>query len=285
MMRFLVIFAVAMTSVTVKAEGKIDRSGSLPAPSRASLDGRVPSLIPLGVLAPGDVTESLLIQVFDEANAIWGPAGIVLDWHRITSKEADADGRVTVEIEDDRRDFGGRRRALGSIPFTAKGPAPSIHLSLSAAEAMIRETPVVIDATIGMHETLMGRALGRALSHELGHYLLKSKGHTRQGLMRATWPSAELLSIDRRGFELTAEERAAAERANQPIEPSPRHGLRFTGSAFCRGCTNAGIPHAVGDDVCDYRHKSAIVPSGIGSDCAQRDLPRGGGTRVLSGVS
>jgi len=45
-----------------------------------------------------------------------------------------------------------------------------------------------------MHERLIGRALGRAFSHELGHYILKSKGHTSQGLMRATWPSEQLLS-------------------------------------------------------------------------------------------
>ena len=31
------------------------------------------------------------------------------------------------------------------------------------------------------------------------------------GLMRANWPSDELLSNDRRGFELTAEQRAATE--------------------------------------------------------------------------
>ena len=79
------------------------------------------------------------------------------------------------------------------------------------AEALIRRTPGVTDATIAGHEILIARALGRALSHELGHYLLKSRVHTPHGLMRATWPSDELLSNDRRGFELTAEQRAAAE--------------------------------------------------------------------------
>jgi hypothetical protein len=116
---------------------------------------------------------------------------------------------MTVTIDDDRKEFG--EGALGWIPFTADGPAPSIRLSRANAEALIRRTPGVTDATIVQHEILIGRALGRALSHELGHYLLKSKVHTPHGLMRATWTSDELFSNDRRGFELTAKQRAATE--------------------------------------------------------------------------
>ncbi len=220
MVRFLTTLAVAATSVTVQADRTTNWSINpavqlnktlLIARSRASLDGRVPSAISVGVFGPPDVTEALVIRVFDEANAIWGPTGIALDWHRITSKNMAVPWHVTVTIDDDRKDVAGRRGALGWIPFTTHGPAPSIHLSRINAEALIRRTPGVTDATILGHEVLIGRALGRALSHELGHYLLKSKVHTPHGLMRATWSSDELLSSDRRGFELTAEQRAAAE--------------------------------------------------------------------------
>jgi hypothetical protein len=100
---------------------------------------------------------------------------------------------------------------LGWILFTADGPASSIGLSRANAEALIRQMPGVTGATIVGHEILIGRALGRALSHEIGHYLLKSKLHSPHGLMRANWPSDELLSNDRRGFTLTAEQRAAVE--------------------------------------------------------------------------
>jgi hypothetical protein len=221
-MRFLAMLAVAAASVAVQAERRVDRSVSLPAQSRASLDASVTATIPIGVFAPADVTESLLIRVFDEANAIWAPSGIVLDWHRITSEKAAARCRMTVQIvDDDREDFPHQRGALGSIPFTADGPTAFIRLSRANAESVIRGTPAAIDATIAPNETLLGRALGRALSHELGHYLLRSKGHTRHGLMRATWPSGELLSIDRHGFELTAEERAVAERGRREFASCP----------------------------------------------------------------
>ena len=224
MVRFLTTLAIAATSVTVQADRTTNWSVDpvvqwnktlLIARSRASLDGKVPSAISVDVFAPPDVTEALVIRVFDEAKAIWGPTGIALDWHRITSKDMAAPWHVTVTIDDDEKDVARRPGALGWIPFTAYGPAPSIRLSRANAEALIRRTPGVTDRTIVGNEILIGRALGRALSHELGHYLLKSKVHTPHGLMRANWPSDELLSTDRRGFELTAEQRAAAEPSNR----------------------------------------------------------------------
>jgi hypothetical protein len=220
MVRFLTTLAVAASSMTVQADRTTNWSVDpvvlwnktiLIARSRASLDGKVPSAISVDVFAPPDVTEALVIRVFDEARAIWGPTGIALDWHRLTSKDKAAPWHVTVTIEDGPQDVAGRPGALGWIPFTAYGPAPSIRLSRGNAEALIRRTPGVTDRTIVGNETLIGRALGRALSHELGHYLLKSRVHTPHGLMRATWPAEELFSIDGRGFELTAEQCAAAE--------------------------------------------------------------------------
>jgi len=195
MVRFLTTLAVAAITVTVQA----DRTTNLSAKA-----------ISVGVFAPPDVTESLVIRVFDEANAIWGPTEIAFDWHRITPQDIAAAWQMTVTIDDERKGFAEQHGALGWILFTADGPAPSIGLSRANAEALIPRTPGVTGATIVGHEILIGRALGRALSHEIGHYLLKSKAHTPHGLMRAMWPSDELLSNDRRGFRLTAEQRAAA---------------------------------------------------------------------------
>jgi len=221
MVRFLTTLAVAAATVTVQGDRTTDPSANavvrwnktlLSARSRASLDGSVPSAISVGVFAPPDVTESIVIRVFDEAKAIWGPTNIAFDWRRITSTDMAAEWQLAVTIDDEREGFAEGHGALGWIPFTADGPAPSIHLSRANTEALIRQTPGVAATTIVGHEIMIGRALGRALSHEIGHYLLKSKVHTPRGLMRANWPSDELLSHDRRGFELTAEQRAIVER-------------------------------------------------------------------------
>jgi hypothetical protein len=51
-------------------------------------------------------------------------------------------------------------------------------------------------------EILVARAMGRALAHELGHYFLASKIHTRRGLLQANRSAAELFAEERNGFRI-----------------------------------------------------------------------------------
>jgi len=54
----------------------------------------------------------------------------------------------------------------------------------------------------------LGRAPGRALAHELGHYLLPLKTHTPAGLMRGRRSRDEFFAPWRTGFEPGPQERA-----------------------------------------------------------------------------
>jgi hypothetical protein len=56
---------------------------------------------------------------------------------------------------------------------------------------------------------LLGRAMGRALAHEIGHYLLASKLHTARGLMQASHTASEFFGADRRSFAIDAAQRQA----------------------------------------------------------------------------
>ena len=181
-----------------------------PPPLVSSHDRRSLPLIQVALFAPLDVKDSLVSRICDETDAIWRPAGITFEWHRITSTETAHAPRLDVAIDEGRSDGYEGHVALGWIPFTSGGPLRSIHLSRSNAEALLLRTPGVEDKTLSTHERLLGRALGRALSHELGHYFLRSKLHTSQGLMRAVRSSEEFFRISRDGFELNGEERQAA---------------------------------------------------------------------------
>jgi hypothetical protein len=193
---------IAVLSLTLLLSGSSDVVGHL---------GSLPP-IPITVFAPLDVTDSLVSQMCAETDAIWKPAGIKFEWHRLTSTEAVRKRWLDVTIDERRNDVheGPATLPLGWIPFTENGPQPSIHLSLSNAEELLLSTPGVEDKTISTHQTLLGRALGRALSHELGHYLLRSKVHTPHGLMRGTRSSEEFFGFGRYGFELTVQEREDA---------------------------------------------------------------------------
>ena len=170
-----------------------------------------PSVTPitLAVVAPRDVSDSLVNRICTEAEAIWGPTGIAFEWDRHESTTRA--GRWTIEVTiDDRHAPDGRDGALGWVLFTTEGAESSLHLSRASAEALLRNTPGMSAPTIFSHEALIGRALGRALAHEFGHYIFQSGVHTLRGLMRAGLTSDEIFRLDRDGFELTSQERATA---------------------------------------------------------------------------
>jgi len=162
------------------------------------------------VFAEPGVTDALLRRICAETDAIWGAAGITLDWQRGRQNDHSTSQHLMVTIDDSRTTAPEARQALGWIAFTPEGPNPSIHLSLASTEDLLRGVTTISNMTIAGHEMMVGRALGRALAHEIGHYLLKSKVHASHGLMRAVWPSDGFFSISRRGLEITAQERETA---------------------------------------------------------------------------
>jgi hypothetical protein len=167
-------------------------------------------VVPIAVVAARDVTDTLVDHICAEASAIWESAGITFEWHRVGSDDEAGDWPLAITIDDRRASVQEPRCALGSITFTADRPDRSIHLSRPCAEELLHTTSGLNDAPFALRDTLIGRALGRALAHELGHYLLQSKVHTSRGLMRQVWSSSDSFAISRSGFELTGEQRAAA---------------------------------------------------------------------------
>jgi hypothetical protein len=165
--------------------------------------------IAVAVVAPRDVTDSLVNRICAEAEAIWAPAGVAFEWNRDASKDKAHRPAIEVTI-DDRRAPAGRDDALGWLTFAGDNPDRCIHLSRASAEGLLRDRPGLNDATITTHEAFIGRALGRALAHELGHYIFRSKVHTPRGLMRKTWTAGETFALSRYGFELTPQELATA---------------------------------------------------------------------------
>jgi hypothetical protein len=70
------------------------------------------------------------------------------------------------------------------------------------------------------NDMLLSRALGRALAHEIGHYLLGTSRHTRGGLMRAHFFPLELLEpATRWRYGLRKADRDAL-RSCRPVAPA-----------------------------------------------------------------
>ena len=119
------------------------------------------------------------------------------------------------------------RVPLGWIVFDdVTVPEQEIYLSYANARQMMEEARGVVgiidQMPIMQRETLLARAMGRALAHELGHYLLASKVHTERGLMKATMTAAELFMPDSGAFRLEPAQRrsVAARLRGEPLVAS-----------------------------------------------------------------
>lgn len=95
---------------------------------------------------------------------------------------------------------------LASILFVNGQPTPLITAYAGEVERLLNA--VRLDGrTLGdlpgiVRFRLTGRALGRAVAHELGHFLFASANHAASGLMRARHQAAELIAPFRQAFRV-----------------------------------------------------------------------------------
>ena len=160
----------------------------------------------VNVSAPADVPDMVVTKAMFEANTIWRPAGVSFAWRRNESMPARIRvtiGSVDAPISKD------NTLTIGWVHFDeTQTPAPDIYLSYVNAERMFDESRGTRNMTRLEHHTLIGRALGRALAHELGHVLLASKTHTPHGLMQATRGASDFFGPEAVHFEITPSQRA-----------------------------------------------------------------------------
>jgi hypothetical protein len=84
---------------------------------------------------------------------------------------------------------------LGWIEFWGNTPSNVVRVSAGAALEAARDARTQ-DRMASGHplaalRIIAARLVGRAIAHELGHYLLRSRRHTSNGLMRPVFPAYE----------------------------------------------------------------------------------------------
>jgi hypothetical protein len=166
-----------------------------------------------------------------EAASIWRSAGVELDWAS-GSAELAADGRTLRLLVVERP---GAPSRAGSFAV-----AELIRLDGGAAVAIasIDRARQVVENTTGTSplrparwdDNLVGVVLGRAIAHEIGHFLLSTQTHAKHGLMRAQFSPHEFTDLRSTTFALDAEAAAwLANRARPAIWPAASQaGSRFS---------------------------------------------------------
>jgi hypothetical protein len=182
----------------------------------ASTPSPLPPLV-ITVTEMTDMPARLVPRVLEEANAIWNSVGVTFVWRRVTPQTAarmDQVPAVTplrIIIGTARGNARENRIPLGWIQFDDDGPAREIYVSYRNAVEYLKGSDLIVGIASQMtmleREIYLARAMGRALAHELGHYLLASKEHTRRGLMQATHTASDFFDAQRRAFGIDAAQR------------------------------------------------------------------------------
>ncbi len=161
-------------------------------------------IVTVTIAGPDRLGSAVVHQMIAEAGAIWQPAGVTLQVREPnTPDRAGVGSDVTITFDAASRPAGAYTAPLGWVRFDrVAGPESVIHLSIANAENLLERSGAMRDKPMLWHDVLIARAMGRALAHELGHYLLQSPEHAPQGLMRAVRPSADFFNPSRKGFEL-----------------------------------------------------------------------------------
>ena len=198
-----------------------------------------PPSVMVNVYVAPHIAPSLVTRVLTEASDVWRPTGVTFVW--IVDREdgtpygRGAEARpyqrstLHVSIDYERGDLKkDALTALGWIRFERPDePDQVIHLSYANAESLLEKSELVVGTVNTMpglqREQFLSRAMGRALAHELGHYLLASKVHTPHGLMQTARSAGELFGRQRVHFEIdAAQKQIALSRLMQPTMMTSR---------------------------------------------------------------
>jgi hypothetical protein len=139
-----------------------------------------------------------------EAAGIWAPHGVeivVVDPGRLLPADTVV-LRVAVGTAPP-----GSSIALGEIGFDVDGmPGHLVTVFVDRvlrllAEARVSGVPMAAWPP-SFQRRVLARAIGRVIAHEIGHFVLRIRGHSRSGLMRVSLTAGDLADPGRLPFQL-----------------------------------------------------------------------------------
>jgi hypothetical protein len=143
-------------------------------------------------------------SMMDETTAIWRQQGVVIEWLSANLVRPVASNRMRVLIVQKRLMAGvaAEHVGVGELVRPPNGH-PVALISIESARHLVSSVRGRAGyELITVDERRLGIVLGRALAHEIGHYLLDTHTHARSGLMRPNFNALEFTDLRDGIFEL-----------------------------------------------------------------------------------
>jgi hypothetical protein len=140
--------------------------------------------------------ESARAVLVRETESIWRRHGVVIHWLAPTDSSPAGQYRLRALVVQKRAiPSSGGALAIGELVSSA-GRHPIAFVSIEDARRLLTCTRGSLGCDlIALEERRLGITLGRALAHEIGHFLLQTKTHARSGLMRSQFDAAEFTDL------------------------------------------------------------------------------------------
>jgi hypothetical protein len=162
-----------------------------------------------------------------EVNAIWWQSNLSLAWRTADVSEPlpampDSEDWLRVLVLARQAPGHAATFAVGEL-VRHEGGRPLAIASLTAARRVVDESRRFQNVDDQRdYEKRLGVVLGRAVAHEIGHYLLRTSSHAPRGLMRASIGAQEFADINSQSFRLDRVARAHLARlADVPLSKAP----------------------------------------------------------------
>lgn len=219
------IGCVALLSIVAGATGRTPDSPVL-------LASETPSLIlNLHFTSSDSLSIASRQALTAEAESIWKLGHVRLKWLReSTEAEEGATLRVLVLARPVPRAKEYSPWTVAELLRLGGSQATAIASTIGARRILDESRHQLLQEPVALEDYRLGLVLGRAVSHEIGHYLLQTNTHATRGLMRARIEAREFADLRSGSFHLdpVAEAHLARLASKGTLSPEAMSGFSYT---------------------------------------------------------
>ena len=215
---------VALLSIVAGATGRTPDSAVLIASEAPSL------VLNLYFTSSDSLAVASRRVLMAEADSIWKLGHVRLNWLReSTQAEEGPSLRVLVVARPVPKASEYSPWTVAELMRLGGSQATAIASTIGARRILDEGRRQLLQEPVALEDYRLGLVLGRAVSHEIGHYLLQTNTHATRGLMRARIEAREFADLRSGSFHLdrAAEVHLAALAASGNLSTETTSGFSY----------------------------------------------------------